>query len=92
MQFSFTVCNGKLIRICNKRVYNTVEYEKLQVMHLDNQHALEYTFRWSAGLGYTFATGYRNCYLFTMQNFRDRGKDPEVALILDRAQFEITQW
>ena len=54
---------------------NTVEYNKLQVMYLDSLHAQEYTFCWSTAVGSICTTEYRNCDLFTVQHFRDRGKD-----------------
>jgi hypothetical protein len=59
------------------KAHITVEYDKLQVMHLDNLHALEYTFCWSTALGSIYTTGYRNYDLFTVQHFRDQGKDPK---------------
>ena len=66
IQFSFLCHLEWLIRICNKRTHNTVEYDKLQVMHLDNLHAQEYNVCWSKALGTICTTGYRNCVLFTM--------------------------
>jgi hypothetical protein len=68
-----------------------VVYDKLQVMHLDNLHALEYTFfgvqPWVLFLQQGIGTAtYLQCSISGIV-----GKILRVAFGLDRVKFEITQ-